>query len=582
MKIQNLLVISVGALCGALLSILPSAKHIDYYLHDFLINPKSIQPPTQNVVVIGIDDASLARFSEPLVLWHKYLAKVIRASTENGASAVGLDIIPSVALDEVAPQMDIALMQSIRSAVNANVPIILGYKAGDGGIEPHRKFLFASSGKGYVNLTPDDDQKIRRQGLSLPGPDGKIYPSMISLLAQSIGVDISKAPVELLIDYRLLSPPVISFAEVYDWSEKGAVEKLNDAFKDKIVLIGITTKKLPDHHPVPVGQGRMDGVVIQGIGIETLLSGKYIRTLPVGYVWPMAIGAAILTGTVFLFLAPLFAMTAALALLGVIFLGVYLLFAHYWTLPISPFIACIAAPGLVSGLYRYSKEYGQFRTLQKYFKSYVSPHVLRQLIENPESVSFDGEVVTATVMFTDIRGFTTLSEQISPRELIQGLNKYFTGMTGAVTSMDGYLNKYLGDGILAIFGAPNKLPHDGALAAVKCGLLMLEKLEELNKTRIFPNVERLEIGIGIHTGEAVVGNAGCFEKMDYSILGDTVNLAARIESETKSHGVKMLISEETFRRVQGYVNVQFVANVKVKGREQEAALYRVLSLKEGT
>ena len=575
-------VVLVGVAAGLVVAQIPVAKNIDYLVFDYLMGHSGTNSTAGNVAIVGIDDISLERFPEPLILWHKKLAKVIRALSANNAKAIGLDIIMNVSLSNIAPDMDTYLMRAMRAAVAAGSPIILGYKAGEGGIEPHRKFLFVASGKGYVNLTPDQDQVIRRQRLAITG-NGMKYQSLVSMLAtKSPRYDRLNDSDELIIDFRFSPPPVYSMAQVYEWAENGNIEQLKTAFAGKIVLVGVTTSKLPDHHRVPLtGKERLAGVIIHGITLETLLSGKYLKNLTQAQIWVTAIIVAIITGILYLYLSPAIATVISISVIYFILLATYFLFGHNILAPVSPFISGILVPALVSGLYRYSTEYSQFRTLQKYFKSYVSPHILQQLIDNPQSATFGGDMVTATVMFTDIRGFTTLSETIPADKLIMGLNVYFTEMTAAVTSHDGYLNKYIGDGILAIFGAPNKLPYDGALAAVKCGLDMQKRLEGLNRSRVFPHVDQLEIGIGIHTGVAVVGNAGCSDKMEYSIFGDTVNLAARIESETKNHSAFMLISSEAMRRVEKQIKAEYAVTTKVKGRNQEVALYKVISIKEG-
>jgi adenylate cyclase len=152
-------------------------------------------------------------------------------------------------------------------------------------------------------------------------------------------------------------------------------------------------------------------------------------------------------------------------------------------------------------------------------------------------------------------------------------------MTQTVIRHGGYLNRYLGDGILAIFGAPNPLPEDGARAAADAALEMLAALDELNHSELFPGVDAIHIGIGIHTGEAIVGNLGCAEKMDYSIIGDTVNLASRIESETKRYGTPILLSEDTMESLGPGYDAEFVDAVQVKGREQQVRLFRLAAKK---
>lgn len=186
--------------------------------------------------------------------------------------------------------------------------------------------------------------------------------------------------------------------------------------------------------------------------------------------------------------------------------------------------------------------------------------------------------MTVTVMFTDIRNFTTLCEHRDPALVVRGLNRYFAAMTRAVDDAEGYLNRTVGDGILALFGAPVPLPEDGAWAAVRCGLDMLERLEMLNRENIFPGAGPVEIGIGVHTGPAIVGNVGSHRKLEYGIVGDTANLAARIESLTKTYGVPFLASAETVSRVRNRVVCRRLDTTLVKGRDQAVTVFAVEAL----
>jgi adenylate cyclase len=245
----------------------------------------------------------------------------------------------------------------------------------------------------------------------------------------------------------------------------------------------------------------------------------------------------------------------------------------------APLAFGLLIPGAVTGTYRYGVQYRQFRYVQRFFKSYVNPHVLQQILDDPKSAFFEGRRVTVSVMFTDIRNFSTLSEALDPQQVVSGLNRYLAQMTEAVVRVNGYMNRFVGDGILAIFGAPNALPDDGALSAVECGLEMLDRLRRLNVSEMFPGIAEIRIGIGVHTGEAVVGNIGCYQKMDYAITGDTPNLASRIEGMTKVYQVPFLISEATYERVKDRIEARFVDTTQVKGRKEAVNLYEVLSLK---
>ncbi len=581
MKPNSFAALFIGVTIALLAANLPWANSLNLYSYDLLLGNTKAPDSTNNVVVIGVDDDALARFKDPLVLWHKYFAQVIDGVSKGGARAIAFDIIPSISLDKLAPELDRQLISAMRQADGKGTPVYLGFMAGENGQMPHRKFMFASSGLGFLNLSPGKDGKIRKQRLNLTNSKGRAVPS-ISL--QMVKADLKEQPDRIYIDYRLGSPPVIPFGRVHDWARDGNTEKLETAFSNKMVIIGITSRKLPDSHVVPIklqpdDRSRIPGVSIHAITANTLLAGKLLKDVPPWLVWSVAFVLSVISGVLFLAFSPWKAGAAVFMMLLATAAGVLAAFTSLWVVPAAPMVIGLVFPGAITGTYRYAMEYRQFRVLQRFFKSYVNPEIMKEIIENPGSVSFDGQHVIATVMFTDIRNFTSLSERIKPEEVVSGLNRYFTEMTGAVTQFDGYLNRYLGDGILAIFGAPSRLPDDGALAAVKCGMNMMERLEDLNKVGLFPNTDEVRIGIGVHTGEAIVGNIGCDEKMDYSIIGDTVNLAARIESVTKEYKAPLLVSESAYERVKDRVEARFVASTKVKGREKEVKLYEILSIK---
>jgi class 3 adenylate cyclase len=527
------------------------------------------------------------------VLWHGYIAQVIQGLVRGGVRGIALDIIPTVSLERLAPNPKLVpklelgnefklelgneFIRSMKLAKDQDIPIYLGFSAGEKGQMPHRKYLFFSGGTGFLNLYPDEDEKIRTQILFLKDKQGQTAYSLPMLLTKPVtGFSPENAAPKLYIDYRIQRPSVFSFHQVYDWAANGIEENLKRSFNGKWVLIGVTAPILQDTHPVPFKSKTSryySGVFIHLQTAMTLLSGQLFREVPGWVNWGLAAGLGLISGILFLFLSP----NKAGGIIAVLFIctaaGIFKAFAAFWVIRAAPLIYFLFIPGMIIGMYHYVSEHHQFRRLQRFFKSYVNAKVMREILEHPENISFEGQHVEATVMFTDIRNFTTLSEHMNPQDVVAGLNLYFTEMTRTVVAVDGYLNRYLGDGILAVFGAPNKLPDNGAMAAVRCGLKMLEQVEKLNRSELFPGIEQIKIGIGIHTGEVIVGNVGCYEKMDYTVIGDTVNLASRIESKTKEYQTPLLISETTYERVRDRISARFVASAAVKGRAQEVKLY---------
>jgi adenylate cyclase len=214
--------------------------------------------------------------------------------------------------------------------------------------------------------------------------------------------------------------------------------------------------------------------------------------------------------------------------------------------------------------------------LKESFGRYVTRQVAERVLQG--KVDLGGELVPVTVLFSDIRSFTTISESMDPHALLGFLNVYFSGMVDAVMGQQGVVDKFIGDALMAVFGAP--VPHpDDPVRAVKAALAMRECLKGLNQRFTAQGLPEIRSGIGIHTGEVVAGNMGHVERMEYTVIGDAVNLASRLESATKELGADIVLSEATYLQVQHEVIAEPIQRVKVKGRSQEVMVYRLVGLK---
>ncbi len=214
-------------------------------------------------------------------------------------------------------------------------------------------------------------------------------------------------------------------------------------------------------------------------------------------------------------------------------------------------------------------------TFGKYMTDAVVEHVMAG------KVQLGGETFTATILFSDIRSFTALSEKMDAKQLVALLNEYFTEMVDVVMHEDGVVDKYIGDAIMAVFGAPVRRPNS-AVSAVRAAVGMRAALADLNKKLVARGAKPIETGIGIHTGEVVAGNIGSEKRMEYTVIGDAVNLASRLESSTKDLGVAVLISQDTHDLVKDHFDLRAVKEITVKGREQPVMTYEVLGLKAQT
>ena len=216
--------------------------------------------------------------------------------------------------------------------------------------------------------------------------------------------------------------------------------------------------------------------------------------------------------------------------------------------------------------------------LKDAFNRYVSKQVYAQL--EAGAIKLTGEQREATILFSDIRSFTALSEQLTPRDIVDMLNEYFNEMVEIVFKYDGFLNKFIGDAMMAVYNAPIDQPEP-ELKAVKTALEMLDALQRLNAKRTQRGQFPLRIGIGINTGMVVAGNIGHEQRLEYTVIGDAVNLAQRIESQTKVSGASLLVSETTYARVAQYVIAEALPAVKVKGKQDAVPLYAITSMRRG-
>jgi adenylate cyclase len=230
--------------------------------------------------------------------------------------------------------------------------------------------------------------------------------------------------------------------------------------------------------------------------------------------------------------------------------------------------------------YRFFTEERRARDIRRMFSSYVSKRIVDELIKDPSKAKLGGDRKEITVLFSDIRGFTSFSEKHQPEEVVKLLNEYLGAMTEIVFAHEGTLDKFVGDAIMALWGAPVGQP-DHAERAVRCALAMIERLEQLQAKWRSEGKYAIDIGIGINTGDMVVGNMGAEgKKMDYTVIGDNVNLGARLEGLTRQYNNHIIISEFTYEKVKHLARVNELGSVTVKGKQQPVVIYDLVGLKE--
>lgn len=270
------------------------------------------------------------------------------------------------------------------------------------------------------------------------------------------------------------------------------------------------------------------------------------------------------------------------------------LLAHYIVIPIKLLVIGVEKIGkgnfdqeikvkardelgdLTDAFNKMAKGLKEKETIKDAFTRYISKDVMEQVLKEP--VKLGGEKKEATVFFSDIRNFTSISEKSAPEVVVEILNEYFTLMTEIVFKYEGTVSKYLGDGLMCVFGVP--LAHnDDPFRAVSASLDMLDVVNKLDKKWSEEGKPPLSIGIGINTGEVIAGNIGSTKRMEYTIIGDTVNLTQRIETLNKTYSTKLLISSSTYSKVKDHFNVREIGEAHVKGKEESVHLFEVLGRK---
>jgi adenylate cyclase len=345
-----------------------------------------------------------------------------------------------------------------------------------------------------------------------------------------------------------------------------------NAFRNKYVLFGFSAPGLYDLRPSPIS-GVYAGVEIYATLLDNFLSDDFMRHAPNWLVWALlfflSLICAVSTGLLN-HVASIFGVISLFVSIPVLLaLGAYQ--QGFWLPIIIPEIAVAFTVGLVL-IINYVTEGRQKRFIKTAFKHFLSPAVIDQLIANPERLQLGGERRVLSIFFSDLQGFTSISEGLDPESLIALLNDYLTEMTNIIHEEGGTIDKYEGDAIIAFWNAPLKIP-DHAVKAVRAALRCQARLAQLRPAYEERTGAQMHMRIGINTGSAVVGNLGSNTRFDYTMIGDAVNLAARLEGANKQFGTFTMISQSTFDLVHGHFKVRELARLTVVGRTSPVTVY---------
>lgn len=348
------------------------------------------------------------------------------------------------------------------------------------------------------------------------------------------------------------------------------------AVENKIVMVGAFAQGMADDEKL-TPYGLMYGVEVHANALNTILMDRFILFPPTWADYLLLVVMVLFVALVSSRFSTIWAMLISLVLVAAFFFVTTILFDTQSLMVnfSSPAIAVLFTFVSIV-VYRVMTEEKDKRRIREMFGKYVSPAVVTEILESPPELG--GVDKDLTVFFSDIRGFTTLSESMTPQELVNHLNIYLTAMTDTILEYRGTLDKYVGDEIMCFWGAP--LPQqDHAILACKSALRQLQVLDELNDS--WPPEKRISIGIGLNSGIMTVGNMGSLGRMNYTLMGDNVNLGARLEGTNKEYGTRIIISENTYGLVKDRVVARELDNIRVKGKNKPVVIYELVDVPEG-
>ncbi|NOT20058.1 MAG: adenylate/guanylate cyclase domain-containing protein [Sideroxydans sp.] len=445
----------------------------------------------------------------------------------------------------------------------------------------------AAAGVGHINLLPDDDGVNRRVPLLIETADGKFTPSLgMSAAMQALDVkEFSADAMEVVVGERHIpvgerysmwvnftgppaSYPRYSFTDVVNG--RIAAEEL----KGKILFVGATAMGVYDMRVTPF-HGNTPGVEIHATIADNIISNRFIQQG----------GMEALLDMFFIILlgAAAYSLTTRLKLYGAIpatglLLFAYIAFAYsmfaegHWLNIIYPTLSAILAL-LIGGSFRYLVLERSAREMRSMFSSYLSPKLVARLEKNPDAAKIGGDDKQVTVLFTDIKGFTSFSEAHPAQEVVSRLNEYLGEMVQVIEKHDGTIDKFIGDAIMAYWGAPlSQVDH--ATLAVQCVRAMASKMDELQQRWKQAGLEPFAIRCGLNSGEVVAGNVGLAgKKMEYTVIGDTVNLASRLEGTAKFYGITYLVGEATYEQSAALCDYREIDKIRVVGKQQPVTIF---------
>jgi adenylate cyclase len=573
-------------------------KSLEFRSNDLFFRLRNhIHAPTipDNIVIVAIDEPSMQEFNLQWPWPRRLHGDLVSALHKAGAAVIGFDVVFSEPEDAESDHDFALAIKRAGNVVLAEDRKITEERLYDLTTEvlPLPILQKAAKNTGLVWLMLDDDGFVRRAELE----QDNVFPFALVIAEvyrthQGRHVDpdnpvstfnlLHETDTPIIINYlgAPRSVKTVSYYQALDyrrWLPEGF-------FRNKIVLIGFNLAappdiKISDHFSYPylsTAHAQISGVEIHATLVDTLLRERYLQTLP--QVWQqfvfiifLAVGAILLwrsshwKGALFV-----------TGLVGAFLICQFLFFysGHYLTYVVTPLSALMLFL-IAERVYGYAVVDREKRFIRQAFGHYISPAVVNQLIEHPEKLNLYGEFYDTTVVFTDLAGFTSLSEKMEPMDLRELLTEYFSEMVEAMLTQNGTLDKFIGDAMMCFFGVPVRTPEH-ARQGVLTAWEMQHRLQRLNTRWIERKFPPLSMRIGINSGRVVAGNMGTTNVFNYTIMGDPVNLGARLESANKQYGTNLMMGETTYNMTKGEFDTRWLDCIRVKGKEQAVSVYELL------
>lgn len=576
---------------GVALSFSNIVQRTDWALYDrYMATASAVSPQPEGVLIVAIDEPSFQQIGLPWPWPRSLHAALLEALGAAGARRVVLDLVFDVPSN---PADDGVFAEALSDALPAVLAGDLRRTVSEGyvhqqAILPWEQFLRAGVDVGMATLYFDPDNVIRRAPLTVAG-----YPTLALaayLAEEQQNGAIEGALVELPSSplIRFYGPPQLGIRTVSYYQALSPGQFLpSGLFEGQTIFVGLslgaeaTVGPSTDQHATPVA-ANTPGVEIQATAFANLVGSEFVRD-PFGPSWALLL-FSVFPAVVLAAALRRFSVWGSLLLLSGIYLsmllgGFLLLKLGNTRIPVVQPAVVMTIVFAVGAVYRYTLGVMERRFILGAFKHYLAPVIVEQILDDPSQLKLGGSEYDATILFSDLAGFTTLSESLSPSEVTGILSDYLEEMMAVLQAKGATLDKFIGDAIMVYFGCP-VVNYEHPQQACEAAYLMQQRLSDFNRRQQSRNLPPLSMRIGINTGTVVAGNMGTENIFNFTVIGDTVNLAARLEGINKYYGTRTLVSEYTARRLSDEMVVRELDRITVKGKSEAVGLYELIGFRQ--